>query len=152
MGDRIFMTAAKKSLKVNKDLVLLVYLFLLAFAAPIVFWVVNSKSSAAARKDSIDRNRNGSILTPILTQKQMSLGQQVLVTEDNLPEKQAAAGAYASRDYKKAQAKFTASFEIDRNDAESLIYANNASAAIKGATLKIGLSVPIGGKDRKSVV
>lgn len=137
------MTAARKSLKINKDLVLFIYLFLLTFAAPIIFWVVNNKSSASVSKDSVDRGSG--ILTPILTQKQMSFGQQVLVTEDNLPEKQSAAGAYASGDYKKAQAKFTASFEIDRNDAESLIYANNASAAIEGATLRMGVSVPIGG-------
>jgi branched-chain amino acid transport system substrate-binding protein len=143
--DRIFMTAVRKSLKINKDLVLFIYLFLLAFAAPIIFWVVNNKSSASDSKDSVDRNRSGGILTPILTQKQMSFGQQVLVTEDNLPEKQAAARAYASGDYKTALAKFTGSFEIDRNDAESLIYANNASAAIKGATLRMGASVPIGG-------
>ena len=155
------MTAARKSLKINKDLVLFIYLFLLTFAAPIIFWVVNNKSSASVSKDSVDRGSG--ILTPILTQKQMSFGQQVLVTEDNLPEKQSAAGAYASGDYKKAQAKFTASFEIDRNDAESLIYANNASAVIEGATLRMGVSVPIGGNlhvareilwgvDRKSVV
>jgi branched-chain amino acid transport system substrate-binding protein len=137
------MTAVRKSLKINKDLVLFIYLFLLAFAAPIIFWVVNNKSSTSVGKDSVDRGSG--ILTPILTQKQMSFGQQVLVTEDNLPEKQAAARAYTSGDYKTAIAKFTASFEIDRNDAESLIYANNARAAIKGATLRMGVSVPIGG-------
>ncbi len=78
-------------------------------------------------------------------QKQLSLGQQILVTEDNLPEKQAAVTAYASGDYKTAVAKFTASLQNNRNDPEALIYLNNATAAMQGKTLKIGVSVPVGG-------
>lgn len=127
----------------NKNLVLYVYLILLALIGPAVFWLLSNRSQGLAFKEI--PSPNSSKVSSVAISKQLSLGQQVLVTEDNLPEKQAAAKAYASGDYSTAATKFAASLQSNRNDPESLIYLNNATAAMKGATIKIGASVPVGG-------
>ncbi len=127
----------------NKNLVLTIYLLLLALIGPAVFWLIGDKSPGFFGKN-IPNLASGQVGSGSV-QKQMSLGQQILVTESNLPEKQAAVKAYASGDYPTAATKFATSLQSNRNDPESLIYWNNATAAIKGATIKIGVSVPVGG-------
>jgi branched-chain amino acid transport system substrate-binding protein len=138
-----------KPFKMNKNLVLTLYLLLLAFIGPVVFWLFSNKPQEFLKVDSSapkESPNQGGVATDLsVAQKQISLGQQILVTEDNLPEKQAAVTAYASGDYKMAVAKFTASLQNNRNDPESLIYLNNATATIKGKAIKIGASVPVGG-------
>jgi branched-chain amino acid transport system substrate-binding protein len=128
----------------NKNLVLYTYLILLTLIGPAGFWLINSNTSTEA----IATETSDTIVSKDITNsvpKQMSWGQQILITEDNLPEKQAAVNAYASGDYSTAATKFSASLQSNRNDPESLIYLNNATAAMKGAIIKIGVSVPVGG-------
>ncbi len=128
----------------NKNLVLYVYLILLTLIGPAGFWLLNSnKSPGVVGREKSDKEVGKDIAT--LGSKQISLGQQILITEDNLPEKQAAVKAYASGDYSVAVTKFSASLQSNRNDPESLIYLNNATAAMKGKTITIGVSVPVGG-------
>lgn len=144
-----FMTEVKSTSKMNKNLVLSLYLLLLAVVGPAAFWLMSNKPMGFFKADNPapkeSPSQGGAMLNSSAAQKQLSLGQQVLVAEDNLPEKQAATQAYASGDYKTAVTKFTASLQSNRNDPESLIYLNNATAAIQGTTLKIGTSVPVGG-------
>jgi branched-chain amino acid transport system substrate-binding protein len=143
------MKEIKHSLKMNKNLVLSLYLLLLAFIAPVLFWIISSRQQASLQAENPQPkavpNQGGAQIDSGQSQKQLSLGQQVLVAEDNLPEKQSAVKAYASGDYKTAVAKFTASLQSNRNDPESLIYLNNAIAAQKDSSVKIATSVPIGG-------
>jgi branched-chain amino acid transport system substrate-binding protein len=136
--------------KMNKNLVLTFYLLLLAFIGPVVFWLFSNKPQAFLKVDSSvsskeSPNQGGAAMDSTAAQKQLSLGQQILVAEDNLPEKQAAVTAYANGDYKTAVAKFTSSLQSNRNDPESLIYLNNAVAATQGKAIKIATSVPVGG-------
>jgi branched-chain amino acid transport system substrate-binding protein len=138
-----------KAPKMNKNLVLTLYLLLLAFLGPLAFWLFSSKPqeflnvNSSAPKES--PTQGGAMMNSSAAPNQLSLGQQILVTEDNLPEKQAAVTAYASSDYKTAAIKFTSSLQNNRNDPESLIYLNNATAAMQGKAIKIGVSVPVGG-------
>jgi branched-chain amino acid transport system substrate-binding protein len=142
------MTEVKKSSRTNKNLVLILYLLLLAFVGPAIFWFLSIKSQGTLKMKNLlfkEAPQGGGTLDLRAAPKQFSLGQQILVTEDNQPEKQAAIQAYASGDYQTAVAKFTASLQANRNDPEALIYLNNAIAAQKGQSIKIATSVPVGG-------
>lgn len=77
--------------------------------------------------------------------KRTSLGNSILVTADNTPEKQIATQAFAYGYYSVAVDRFNSSLKINPNDPEALIYANNALAATRGNEIKIGASVPISG-------
>jgi branched-chain amino acid transport system substrate-binding protein len=74
----------------------------------------------------------------------ISLGNQILVTSQTTPDKQAGVAAFAKGDYKEAIQKFQASLKQNRNDPETIIYLNNATDSINGSFLKIAVSVPIG--------
>jgi branched-chain amino acid transport system substrate-binding protein len=73
----------------------------------------------------------------------ISLGNQILVTSQTTPDKQAGVAAFRNGDYQTAVQKFQASLQQNRNDPETVIYLNNAKAG-KGSALKIAVSVPIG--------
>ena len=78
-------------------------------------------------------------------QKRISLGNKVLFTADNNPDKQAGVQAFAAGDFSTAVTKFNAALQVKRNDPETWIYLNNASAAAISNTVKIGVSIPVGG-------
>ncbi len=78
---------------------------------------------------------------PIATR--ISLGNQLLVTSQTTPDKQAGIDAFKNGDYSTAIQKFQASLKQNRNDPETVIYLNNATAS-SGSSLKIAVSVPIG--------
>ena len=73
----------------------------------------------------------------------ISLGNQILVTSQTTPDKQAGVAAFKNKDYSTAIQKFQASLKQNRNDPETIIYLNNATAS-SGSSLKIAVSVPIG--------
>ncbi|MEK0194890.1 MAG: ABC transporter substrate-binding protein [Oscillatoriales cyanobacterium] len=73
----------------------------------------------------------------------ISLGNQILVTSQTTPEKQAGVTAFAKGDYKEAVQKFQASLQQNRNDPETVIYLNNARVSDR-TFLKIAVSVPSG--------
>lgn len=73
----------------------------------------------------------------------ISLGNQILVTSQTTPDKQAGVAAFKNGDYQTAAQKFQASLKQNRNDPETVIYLNNATAS-NGSSLKIAVSVPIG--------
>lgn len=86
---------------------------------------------------SSDISTSGAIATRI------SLGNQILVTSQTTPDKQAGVEAFKNKDYSTAIQKFQASLKQNRNDPETIIYLNNATAS-NGSSLKIAVSVPIG--------
>ncbi len=126
----------------NKNLVLYIYLILLTLIGPAGFWLINNNTPP---EPIVAETPNIVTEDKIFSSKQMSWGEKILITEDNLPEKQAAVKAYASGDYSEAVTQFSASLSSNRNDPESLIYLNNTNAVMKGSTIKIGVSVPAGG-------
>ncbi|MEG4394894.1 ABC transporter substrate-binding protein [Microcoleus sp. BROC3] len=73
----------------------------------------------------------------------ISLGNQILLTSYTTPEKQAGVQAFAEGNYQAAAQNFQASLQQNRNDPETIIYLNNATAS-NGSSLKIAVSVPIG--------
>jgi branched-chain amino acid transport system substrate-binding protein len=81
-------------------------------------------------------------IAPLSSNERMSLGDRQLIGAQTTPEKQAGIEAFAQGDYDTAMTKFQASLQKQRNDAETVIYFNNAKAG-KDA-LRIAVSVPIG--------
>lgn len=82
------------------------------------------------------------VKNPSSPNERMSLGDRLLIGAQTTPEKQAGIEAFAQGDYDTAIMQFQASLQKQRNDAESVIYLNNAKAG-KHA-LRIAVSVPIG--------
>lgn len=130
----------KKETVVPIGLVLLILL--------IFFWLNNRRESNyipliglhnLGDKNSAQSHPNGQLA------KRISLGNAILVTADNSPEKQIAAQAFTYGYYSVAVERFNSSLKINPNDPEARIYVNNALAAIKGNQIKIGVSIPIGG-------
>ena len=78
------------------------------------------------------------------TSTRVSNGEKILVTADTNPDKVAGVQAFAKGDFVTATAKFKTSLLKYRNDPESLIYLNNSQAQ-NSKSLKIAVSVPIGG-------
>jgi branched-chain amino acid transport system substrate-binding protein len=121
----------------------LIFLILLIF-----FWLNNRRATNytpliglhnIGDKNSAQSNPNGQLA------KRISLGNGILVTADNTPEKQIATQAFTYGYYSVAVDRFNSSLKINSNDPEARIYANNALAATRGNEIKIGASVPIGG-------
>jgi branched-chain amino acid transport system substrate-binding protein len=73
----------------------------------------------------------------------ISLGNQILLTSQTTAAKEAGVKAFAKGDYQGAVQNFQASLQQNRNDPETIIYLNNATAS-NGFFLKIAVSVPIG--------
>jgi branched-chain amino acid transport system substrate-binding protein len=97
----------------------------------------------------------GNNLTPLLsgnnppspsgsTSTRVSIGEKILVPADTNPDKVDGVEAFAKGDFVTATAKLKASLLKNRNDPESLIYLNNSQAQ-NSKSLKIAVSVPIGG-------
>jgi branched-chain amino acid transport system substrate-binding protein len=78
-------------------------------------------------------------------ENRVSLGEKILVTLDSSPEKEAGSESFKAEQFEEAIIQFGASLKKHRNDPESWIYLNNATAVASGNFAKIVVSVPIGG-------
>ncbi|HBE17512.1 MAG TPA: ABC transporter substrate-binding protein, partial [Cyanobacteria bacterium UBA11367] len=75
----------------------------------------------------------------------ISLGEEIL-SQYSTPEKEAGVKAFENKNYRVAIAKFKASLDQNPNDPEAKIYLFNAKAAANSKeTIKIAVSVPLGG-------
>jgi branched-chain amino acid transport system substrate-binding protein len=124
----------------KKKAILFAYVSILSSLGLLIFFLSNTSESSSLKKlfDSSNLIQNKAI------QNRISLGNRILVTADNSPDKQAAARAFASRDYAKAADLFNSSLQINRNDPEAWIYMNNATAAVRGDTIIIAAIAPVG--------
>ncbi len=77
--------------------------------------------------------------------QRLSMGDKILITADNNPDKQAAVKKFAAHNFIEAQTKFTDSLERYSNDPETLIYYNNSLIVGESEMITIGVSVPVGG-------
>ncbi len=115
--------------------------FLVAFGAfkflPGLFASKSSDTATPGSTPTTGTTPSGASATRI------SLGNQILVTSQTTPDKQAGVEAFGKGDYSTAIQKFEASLKQNRNDPETVIYLNNAAAS-SGSSLKIAVSVPIG--------
>lgn len=73
----------------------------------------------------------------------VSTGNELLIASDSTPQKQAGIEAFKQNNYSEAIAQFKTSLQLQPNDPETLIYLNNAQAAINNP-IKIAVVVPIG--------
>lgn len=133
-------------LQSKKNTVLILYLIALCLIGPLIFWLSyrGGRGGQQANQPSINGLFNPANKNPAL-QKRISLGNKVLVTADNSPDKQAGVQAFAARDFPTAAAKFNSALQVNRNDPEAWVYLENASAVAISNTIKIGVSIPIGG-------
>lgn len=137
--------------KVNlkqKNIVLFVYVIVLCLLGPIIMVLGNSNGKISLPKvisnklslfGSSDSRKINSLET------RFSVGDRILITADNNLNKQIAAKAFASGDYRTAAELLAVSLKANPNEPETLIYWNNALAALRGNFVKIATSVPIGG-------
>lgn len=135
-------------LQSKKNAVLILYLIALCLIGPLIFWLSYRGGNLVVQQSGKQGIPSGGLFglnkNPA-TQKRMSLGNKVLVTADINPDKQAGVQAFDSGDYSTAVTKFTSSLQLNRNDPEAWIYLENSAAAAISNTIKIGVSVPIGG-------
>jgi branched-chain amino acid transport system substrate-binding protein len=124
----------------KKKLALVSYVGILSLLGILIF-VVSTKGESSSSNHTSSQSR---LISNKALQKRISLGDRILVTADNSPDKQAATKAFAKGDYVKAIELFNSSLQLHRNDPEAWIYANNATASLKGDTITIGAIVPIG--------
>lgn len=138
----------------KKNIVLFVYVIILSLIGPIIFWVSNKENSAVVRLNRVEKTaKSNNILfktksnekRQISIQDRLSLGEKILVSADTNPKKQSGIMAFANGDYNTAYTQFMSSLQIQKNDPEAVIYANNAIAASQNNELIIGVSVPVGG-------
>jgi branched-chain amino acid transport system substrate-binding protein len=78
-------------------------------------------------------------------ERRFSSGEKILVAIDDSPDKQEAIKLFNSGDYENAIVRFSAALALNRNDPEAWIYLNNAKARLSRNSIKIAVSVPIGG-------
>ncbi|GAX38212.1 caspase, EACC1-associated type [Nodularia sp. NIES-3585] len=84
------------------------------------------------------------VLEEYITGDRISVGEEILLTQDTNPDKQAGVQAFAKGDCRTAIQKFESYRKIKPTDPEALIYLNNAIAIHSKKYLKIAVSVPIG--------
>lgn len=75
----------------------------------------------------------------------LSLGDKVLVSIDNNPDKQEGVKLFKDGKYAEAIVRFNSALALNRNDPETWIYLNNAKAATTSNPIKVAVGVPIGG-------
>ncbi|MCC3588442.1 ABC transporter substrate-binding protein [Microcoleus sp. PH2017_30_WIL_O_A] len=86
---------------------------------------------------------NAETSSPVDASSYISAGDRILFASTANPDKQAGVRAIASGDFKTAVSQLEAAVKVDRTDAETLIYLNNARLGTAQA-LKIAAVVPIG--------
>lgn len=143
----------------KKNVVLFFYVIILSLIGPIIFWVSNKENNVVVKQvkpntaKQAEKKANSNVLpnnkldreAQIKIQNRLSLGEKILVSANTNPTKEAGVIAFAEEDYNNAHAQFLSSLQVEPNDPEALIYANNALAALQKNELRIGVSVPVGG-------
>lgn len=134
-------------LQSKKNAVLVLYLIALCLIGPLIFWLSYRGGNLSPQAGFQKTPNNGffGLNRNPATQKRISLGNKVLIAADINPDKQAGVQAFGTGDYNTAVNKFNSSLQINRNDPEAWIYLENSAAAAISNTIKIGVSVPIGG-------
>ncbi|MFM2312251.1 MAG: hypothetical protein RLZZ04_1527 [Cyanobacteriota bacterium] len=127
----------------------------------LTIWALNRQKETSKSSD-LPQSKSGISIESLLNsnqrdqkeddaeiQQRLSLGEKILVSADNNPNKQSAVKEFAAGDFLNAQLLFTDSLKAHPNDPEALIYLNNSLAAVDAAMdleiIKIGVSVPVGG-------
>jgi branched-chain amino acid transport system substrate-binding protein len=130
----------------RKNIVLSLYVIILASIGPLVFWLSNRQGYESLHgqfSQFLSSWWKGSMMSPVSLDRKLSQGEEVLITANTNPQKQAGVIAFGKGDYTMAIDRFQKSLKIERNDPETLIYLNNAKAARSGKILRIATIAPI---------
>ncbi len=128
-----------------------IIVFGILIAILLTIWSINRQKESSNLAPSKSKNLVERWLTRNQNQEnseieqRLSLGEKILISADNNPDKQFAVEKFAGGDFFKAQVQFANSLKVYPNDPEALIYLNNSLAAIDLETIKIGVSIPVGG-------
>ena len=126
--------------KKETTVLLLSLLITISALAGGAWWLTKDEKSTNDLRDSssVELSQNGSASQP----STISTGNNILISQDSNPEKQAAASATANKNYSEAVSKLELSLKQQRNDPEALIYLNNARIG-DGKNYTIAVPVPI---------
>lgn len=133
----------------KRNAVIITYIAIFSLIVPAIFWFSSRQEKTSSEKDNtnyssvISSSIQASYKSEIATRT--SIGEKILITANQNPNKKSAALAFAIDDYAEAAKKYNSSLQNEPNDPEALIYFNNAKAALREKTLTIAVSVPIGG-------
>jgi branched-chain amino acid transport system substrate-binding protein len=130
----------------KKKLVLFAYLGILSSIGILILLFTSQGEQILSQAKAQQKNHSQGWLDKSDREihKRISSGDRILIGADNSPDKQAASKAFADQDYQKASELFSDSLRLNRNDPETWIYLNNATAAVRGETVTIAAVVPIG--------
>jgi branched-chain amino acid transport system substrate-binding protein len=135
----------------KKNLIFSLYVIILTVVCPLIFWLVSRPSDDSLKTNvpskenpSATNNSPNSEINPSIS-KLISSGEKLLITADTNADKEAGIAAFAAGDFQEAIVKFKSSLATNRNDPETWIYLNNATAKNSGNFIKIASSIPIGG-------
>lgn len=124
----------------KKNFTLILYVAILSVLGPLTFWVgsraINQSSVTSVSISFEDEDK---------LEELISLGEDILVEANSNLTKQAAVEAISFGDWNRAIKELSTYLINNPNDPEALIYLNNAKAALSNNTVKIAVSVPIGG-------
>jgi branched-chain amino acid transport system substrate-binding protein len=137
----------------KKNVVFSLYVIILTIVCPVIFWTIShqdrdsskAQSSLEETQSASDSQEKQDKSPQQSNSKWLSAGDKNLIAADSNADKQAGIEAYGAGDFATATAKFKSSLATNRNDPETWIYLNNASAIASGDFVKIAVSVPIGG-------
>ncbi|MDJ0844801.1 ABC transporter substrate-binding protein [Crocosphaera sp.] len=103
------------------------------------YWYFTQKNQG-----NVTTNNSGTkTQTTTNNQSTLSTGNELLISSDSTPQKKAGITAFKEGNYSEAIAQFKTSLQLEANDPETLIYLNNAKAAMNNP-IKIAVVVPIG--------
>jgi branched-chain amino acid transport system substrate-binding protein len=153
-----YLDGCAKMLLSKKSSILVLSCLVFSLAGPLTFWLSNRQNQAARLQRSSAVAATTQVSLPKFpfvglwnskptrsVKSRLSLGDKILVTADDNADKQAGIAAFKAGKFTEAQTLFSAALKGQRNDPETWIYLNNTIAALKGNSLRIAASVPVGG-------
>jgi branched-chain amino acid transport system substrate-binding protein len=138
----------------KKSYILILSCLIFSLAGPLTFWLSSRQDPKSARSPKTQAPQvswpgftwpGWNSTSTLSIQERMSMGERILVTADDNDSKQAGTAAFRAGQYSEAKRLFSDALRTQRNDPETLLYLNNAIAASQGNTLKLAVSIPVGG-------
>lgn len=134
----------------NETVVLLLSLLVtVALVATGLWWFTNRGGINLGGLTGSDNPTSTQRTSNQPVEARISLGDKLLLSSGETPEKQAAVKAIASSNYEAAVSNLEAALKSDRNDPEALIYLNNARIGNR-KSYAIAASIPIGTAENPS--
>jgi branched-chain amino acid transport system substrate-binding protein len=126
-----------------------ILLALIILSLPVIWFVFSRFKNVATDKTDVTQSSLVPLLDPrenkVKNDERMSLGEKILLNDQNDIQKQSAVKTFSQNNYSDAIRQFDRYLASFPNDPEALIYLNNSVASIDRNPVTIAVSVPIGG-------